>query len=78
MLAALNCQPVDYPPCCFMQFTTLWARCKDQFEMIAKQLGWGLDATIQIPPWLLPVPPYAYTHTDDDNPVSVQPARVLR
>jgi len=56
MLAALSCQPVDYAPCCFMQFTALEDRCQDQFEMVYRQLAWGLDATIQIPPWLLTVP----------------------
>jgi len=56
MLAALNCQPVDYPPCCFMQFTALEDRCQDQFEMVDRQLAWGLDATVQVPPWLLTVP----------------------
>lgn len=56
MLMALNCQPVDYPPCCFMQFTALEDRCQDQFEMVDRQLAWGLDATVQVPPWLLTVP----------------------
>ncbi len=56
MLAALACQPVDYPPCCFMQFTALENRCRDQFEMIDRLLAWGVDATVQVPPWLLTVP----------------------
>ncbi len=56
MLAALDCQAVDHPPCCFMQFTTLERRCRGQFEMVEWQLAQGLDATVQIPPWLLTVP----------------------
>ncbi len=56
MLRALSCQPVDYPPCCFMQFTALENKCRDQFEMVDRQLAWGLDATVQVPPWLLTVP----------------------
>jgi len=39
-----------------MQFTALEARCNNQFELIERQLAWGLDATVQVPPWLLTVP----------------------
>jgi len=39
-----------------MQFTALEDRCQDQFEMVDRQLAWGLDATVQVPPWLLTVP----------------------
>jgi hypothetical protein len=56
MLAALTCQPLDDPPCCFMQFTALEARSRNQFEMVDRLLAWGLDATVQVPPWLLTVP----------------------
>jgi uroporphyrinogen-III decarboxylase len=56
MLAALKCQPVDHPPCCFMQFSALERECRDQFEMVDRLLAWGLDATVQAPPWLLTVP----------------------
>lgn len=56
MLAALACQPVDHPPCCFMQFSALESRCRDQFEMVDRLLAWGLDATVQVPPWLLTMP----------------------
>jgi len=56
MLAALSCQPADHPPCCFMQFTALESQCRDQYEMVDRLLAWGLDATVQAPPWLLTVP----------------------
>jgi uroporphyrinogen-III decarboxylase len=56
MLRALDCQPVDHPPCCFMQFTALESRCHDQFDMVDQLLAWGLDATIQVAPWLLTIP----------------------
>ncbi len=56
MLVALNCREPDYAPCCFMQFTALEARSRDQFEMVDTLLEWGLDATVQVPPWLLTVP----------------------
>jgi len=39
-----------------MQFTALEARCADQRQMVETQLDWGLDAMVQIPPWLLTVP----------------------
>ena len=56
MLNALTCRPVDHPPCCFIQFTALESRCRDQLEMADQMLAWGLDAMIQVPPWLLTVP----------------------
>jgi uroporphyrinogen-III decarboxylase len=55
MLAALSCQPIDHPPCCFMQFSALESRCRDQFAMVDQLLAWGLAATVQMPPWLLTV-----------------------
>ncbi len=56
MLAALRCESTGRAPCCFMQFTALEQRCRDQFEMVEQLLAWGLDATVQMPPWLLTVP----------------------
>jgi uroporphyrinogen-III decarboxylase len=56
MLNALSCRSVDHPPCCFIQFTALEDRCRDQVEMVEQLTAWGLDATVQVPPWLLTVP----------------------
>jgi uroporphyrinogen-III decarboxylase len=56
MLAALDCREPDHPPCCFMQFTRLESQCRDPFEMVDRLLAWGLDATVQAPPWLLTIP----------------------
>jgi hypothetical protein len=56
MLAALRCESTGRAPCCFMQFTALELKCRDQFEMVEQLLAWGLDATVQVPPWLLTVP----------------------
>ncbi len=53
MLAALSCALVDYPPCCFMQFSGLEAKCNSQLQMAEQYLAWGMDAMIQVPPWLL-------------------------
>jgi hypothetical protein len=39
-----------------MQFTALEARSRNQLEMVDRLLEWGLDATVQVPPWLLTVP----------------------
>lgn len=49
MLAAIQCQPVDYTPCSFMIFSALGARCRNQFERIEKELELGLDSFLMLP-----------------------------
>ena len=49
MLAALECREPDYVPMCFMIFSALRSRCKDQFEFIDRQVELGLDAFVDLP-----------------------------
>ena len=50
MLAAINRQPVDHLPCCFMLFKGLWIQSGTYLDFIQKQLDLGLDTYVQIPP----------------------------
>jgi uroporphyrinogen-III decarboxylase len=50
MLAALNCEEPDHPPCSFMLFGALKSRSRDYTNFIHQQLALGLDAFVQIPP----------------------------
>jgi uroporphyrinogen-III decarboxylase len=50
MLRAVTQQPVDHTPCCFMSFTALGQRLKeDRYEVAKAQLAMGLDALLFIP-----------------------------
>jgi len=49
MLMALENKESSYIPCCFMIFSALEEKCKDQFEFIEKQLELGLDARVELP-----------------------------
>jgi len=50
MLAALNCQSPDHPPCSFMIFGALLQKSDSYLEFIQQQLELGLDAAVMIPP----------------------------
>jgi hypothetical protein len=50
MLAALNCQAPDYPPCSFMIFGALLHKSDSYLDFVARQLDLGLDATVILPP----------------------------
>lgn len=50
MLAALNCQTPDHPPCSFMIFGALLQRAGSYLDFIRQQLAMGLDAAVMIPP----------------------------
>ncbi len=50
MLAALNCQTPDHPPCSFMIFGALHRQSKSYLDFIASQLALGLDAAVMLPP----------------------------
>ena len=50
MLRALNLQPVDHVPCCFMSFTALRKRCQeDLYELAKAERAMGLDSMLFIP-----------------------------
>ncbi len=50
MLAALNCQTPDHPPCSFMIFGALH-QCADSYlDFVENQLGLGLDPFVMLPP----------------------------
>ncbi len=49
MLAALENKETNHIPCCFMIFTALGEKCRDQFEFIERQLWLGLDAKTELP-----------------------------
>jgi uroporphyrinogen-III decarboxylase len=49
MLAALNCEEIDRPPCSFMLYKGLWATSRDYLHFVERQLQLGLDAFVQIP-----------------------------
>jgi len=50
MLAALNCQTPDVPPCSFMIFGALHQRADSYLDFIERQLALGLDAFVMLPP----------------------------
>lgn len=50
MLAALNCQTPDHPPCSFMIFGALLHKSDSYLDFVTRQLDLGLDATVMIPP----------------------------
>lgn len=50
MLRALNRQEVDHVPCCFMSFTALRKRVKENFyELVKAEQAMGLDSMLFIP-----------------------------
>ncbi len=50
MLAALNCQTPDHPPCSFMIFGALHQQANSYLDFIDDQLALGLDPFVMIPP----------------------------
>jgi len=50
MLAALNCQTPDHPPCSFMIFGALHQRADSYLDFIERQLALGLDTFVMLPP----------------------------
>jgi len=50
MMTAIECRKPDYMPMCFMIFSALRHKCKDQYEFVDKQLELGLDAFVDLPP----------------------------
>lgn len=50
MLAALNCETPDHPPCSFMLFGALHQSSASYLEFIKHQLNVGLDAFVELPP----------------------------
>jgi uroporphyrinogen-III decarboxylase len=48
MMTAIECRKTDYVPMCFMIFSALRSKCKDQYEFIDKQLEMGLDAVVDL------------------------------
>ena len=50
MLAALNCQTPDHPPCSFMIFGALLQQSDTYLDFIQHQLELGLDPAVMIPP----------------------------
>lgn len=51
MLAAINCEPVDYVPCSFMIFAALRARCDSDEQFVRRQVAMGLDAFVATASW---------------------------
>lgn len=49
MMAAIECREPDYVPLCFMIFSVLKSRCRDQYEFVEQQLELGLDAVVELP-----------------------------
>jgi hypothetical protein len=50
MLAALNGQEPDHPPCSFMMYNALKENCPDYRTFVERQLELGLDAFVELPP----------------------------
>ncbi len=50
MLAALNCDKPDYPPCSFMIFGALHQNSVTYLEFLKNQLSLGLDVFVELPP----------------------------
>jgi uroporphyrinogen-III decarboxylase len=50
ILAALNCQTPDHPPCSFMIFGALHQRADSYLDFVERQLALGLDAFVMLPP----------------------------
>lgn len=50
MLAALDCQTPDHPPCSFMIFGALLQRADSYLDFVERQLALGLDAFVMLPP----------------------------
>ena len=50
MLATLNCQTPDHPPCSFMIFGALLQQSDTYLDFIQHQLELGLDPAVMIPP----------------------------
>jgi uroporphyrinogen-III decarboxylase len=48
MLAAIECRQPDRVPLCFMIFSALQHRCRDEFEFVQRQLELGLDAVVDL------------------------------
>ncbi len=48
MMAAIEYREPDYVPLCFMIFSALRGKCKDQYEFVEKQLELGLDAVVDL------------------------------
>lgn len=61
LMAAIECREPDYVPLCFMIFSALRRKCKDQYEFVEKQLELGLDAFIELP---MDPPKTQSEHTD--------------
>lgn len=49
MLMALENKENSYIPCCFMIFSALEKKCKDQFDFAERQLKLGLDVKVELP-----------------------------
>lgn len=49
MLTAIACGEPDHVPLCFMIFSALRGKCKDEYDFVAHQLDLGLDAVLRIP-----------------------------
>jgi len=50
MLAALNCEAPDHPPCSFMIFGALHQSSASYLDFIQRQLALGLDVIVELPP----------------------------
>ena len=50
MLAALNCDKPDHPPCSFMIFGALHQNSVTYLEFLKSQLSMGLDVFVELPP----------------------------
>jgi hypothetical protein len=50
MLAALNCEESEYPPCSFMLYKGLQITSKHYADYIERQIDIGLDPYVMIPP----------------------------
>ncbi len=50
MLSALHCQTPDHPPCSFMIFGALHQRADSYLDFVERQLSFGLDAFVMLPP----------------------------
>ena len=50
MLAALNCETPDHPPCSFMIFGALLKRASSYLDFVQQQVDLGLDACVMLPP----------------------------
>jgi len=76
MLTALACEEPDYPPCSFMLFKGLKYQVNDYLEFLEKELEFGLDAFVEIPPRMPTiVNDYYNLH---GIPVSYDPSVVIR